>query len=56
MTLRVRAKVLLHVWSYDWYDMTLFTELQRRHTIKRNMILCLRSTALTGMVSDSGFR
>ena len=21
MTLRVRAKVLLHVWSYDFYDM-----------------------------------
>ena len=21
MTLRIRAKVLLHVWSYDFYDM-----------------------------------
>ena len=26
MTLRLRAKVLLHVWSYDFYDMTLSTE------------------------------
>ena len=34
MTLRVRAKVLLHVWSYDFYDMTLSTEKQRRHVIK----------------------
>ena len=33
MTWRVRAKMLLHVWSYDFYDMTLSTELQRRHVI-----------------------
>ena len=26
MTLRVRAKVLLNVWSYDFYDMTLSTD------------------------------
>ena len=26
MTLRIRAKVLLHVWSYDFYDMMLSTE------------------------------
>ena len=26
MTLRKRAKVLLHVWSYDFYDTTLSTE------------------------------
>ena len=26
MTLRVRTKVLLHVWSYDFYDLTLSTE------------------------------
>ena len=26
MRLRVRAKVVLHVWSYDFYDMTLSTE------------------------------
>ena len=24
MTLRIPAKVLLHVWSYDFYDMTLY--------------------------------
>ena len=26
MALRLRAKVLLHVWSYDFYDMMLSTE------------------------------
>ena len=26
ITLRVHAKVLLHVWLYDFYDMTLSTE------------------------------
>ena len=31
MTLRIRTKVLLHVWSYDFYDTTLSTEKQRRH-------------------------
>ena len=25
MTLRLRVNVLLHVWSYDFYDMTLST-------------------------------
>ena len=34
MTLRVRAKVLLHMWSYDFYDMALSTELKRRLIIK----------------------
>ena len=34
MTLRIPAKVLLHVWSYDFYDMTLSTGKQRRHMIK----------------------
>ena len=24
MTLRIRAKVLIHVWSYDFYDMTFY--------------------------------
>ena len=33
MTLRIPAKVLLHVWSYDSYDMTLSTGKQRRHMI-----------------------
>ena len=30
MTLRIPAKVLLHVCSYDFYDMTLSTGKQRR--------------------------
>ena len=34
MTLRIPAKVLIHVWSYDFYDMTLSTGKQRRHMIK----------------------
>ena len=33
MTLRIPAKVLLHVWSYDFYNMTLSTGKQRRHMI-----------------------
>ena len=33
MTLLIPAKVLLHVWSYDFYDMTLSTGKQRRHMI-----------------------
>ena len=33
MTLRIPAKVLLHVWSYDFYDLTLSTGKQRRHMI-----------------------
>ena len=42
MTLRVRAKALLRVWSYDFYDTTLSTELQRRHMIY----------AITKLISD----
>ena len=38
MTLRIPAKVLLHVWSYDFYDMTLSTGKQRRHMINTNKI------------------
>ena len=34
MTLRIPAKVLTHVWSYYFYDMTLSTGKQRRHMIK----------------------
>ena len=30
----VGAKVLLHVWSYDFHGMMLSTEEQRRHVIK----------------------
>ena len=35
MTLLIPAKVLLHVWSYDFYDMTLSTGKQRRHMINK---------------------
>ena len=35
MTLRIPAKVvLIHVWSYDFYDMMLYTGKQRRNTLK----------------------
>ena len=34
MTLRASNQVLCNVWSYDFYDMTLSTELQQRHMIK----------------------
>ena len=40
MTLRIPAKVLLHVWSYDFYDMTLSTGKQRRHMIKLYSASC----------------
>ena len=33
MTLRIPAKVLIHVWSYAFYDMALSTGKQRRHMI-----------------------
>ena len=36
MTLRIPAKVLLHVWLYDFYDMTLSTGKQWCHMIKRD--------------------
>ena len=39
MTLRIPAKVLIHVWSYDFYDMTLSTGKQRRHMIKAEIKL-----------------
>ena len=38
MTLRIPTKVLLHVWSYDFYDMTLSTGKQRRHMINSDII------------------
>ena len=38
MTLGMRPKVLLHVWSCDFYDMTLSTEEQRRHVKNVNKI------------------
>ena len=33
---RIPAKVLIHVWSYDFYDMTLSTGKQRRHMLSAN--------------------
>ena len=41
MTLPIPAKVLLHVWSYDFYDMTLSTGKQRRHMIRYKYLLTL---------------
>ena len=38
MTLRASNQVLCNVWSYDFYDMTLATEEQRRHMI--NIFYC----------------
>ena len=38
MTLRIPAKVLIHVWSYIFYDMTLSTGKQRRHMINGDML------------------
>ena len=35
MTLRASNQVLCNVWSYDFYDMTLSTEKQQRHMIKK---------------------
>ena len=34
MALRISAKVLIHVWAYNFYDMTLSIGKQRRHMIK----------------------
>ena len=39
MTLRIPANVLIHVWSYDFYDMTLSTGKQRRHMINGCIIV-----------------
>ena len=39
MTLRIPAKVLIHVWSYDFYDMTLSTGKQRCHMIDKQRFL-----------------
>ena len=37
MTSRLRAIVLLHMWSYGFYDITLSTEKQRPYMIKTNI-------------------
>ena len=42
MALRIPAKVLLHVWSYDFYEMTLSTGKQRRHMIKNVIFIILK--------------
>ena len=47
MTLRIPAKVLLHVWSYDFYDMTLSTGKQRRHMIKQSILHVVIEPMLT---------
>ena len=47
MTLRIPAKVLLHVWSYDFYDMTLSTGKQRCHMIKRFSSIVKTEAVLT---------
>ena len=36
------AKVLLYVWSYDFYDMPLFTEKQRRQMKTSNIQFAFR--------------
>ena len=47
MTLRIPAKVLLHVWSYDFYDMTLSTGKQRCHMINVNVNIFSGDTECT---------
>ena len=51
MTLRIPAKVLIHVWSYDFYDMTLSTGKQRRHMIKIIMAQFIRPMKHTVNIS-----
>ena len=51
MTLRIPAKVLLHVWSYDFYDMTLSTGKQRRHMIKNIRIYVYKQLRFSVIVS-----
>ena len=49
MTLRIPAKVLLHVWSYDFYDMTLSTGKQSEGTCKysyQKLFIC----TITGLI------
>ena len=41
MTLLVPAKVLCNMWSYDFYDITLFTDKRRRHMINRVYLVVL---------------
>ena len=43
MMLRIPAKVLIHVWSYDFYDMTLSTGKQRRQMINATSTKIIKS-------------
>ena len=52
MTLRIPTKVLIHVWSYDFYDMTLSTGKQRRHMINLIITLCLGSIETHSVISE----
>ena len=52
MTLRIPAKVLLHVWSYDFYDMTLSTGKQRRHMINNIFSLRMRTPTIWDFDQD----
>ena len=62
MTLRASNQVLCNVWSYDFYEMTLATELQRRHMTKSCLIIIILnvsvkwpSFATIGVSSDTQF-
>ena len=46
MTLRIPAKVLIHVWSYDFYDTTLSTGKQRHNIITAYYILTVEEELL----------
>ena len=51
MMLNIPANVLIHVWLYDFYDMTLSTGKQRRHIIKPfflNNLCCYISLFFAG--------
>ena len=55
MTLCIPAKMLLHVWSYDFYDMTLSTGKQRRHMINQYNapVICNHGPHPRGRAGDS---
>ena len=53
MTLRIPAKVLIHVWSYDFYDMTLSTGKLRRHMINLPIWVLRCITCMNALVPYS---
>ena len=55
MTLRIPAKVLIHVWSYDFYDMMLSTGKQPRHMIKRGKAARSKKSHLFILVQSNPF-